>query len=127
MCRFLPVLSAFVLLGMAAAQPAPLAKPAVSPAARGLPLESVTVNGERQVPDAVISGFVESITSPSRAGKIARWNHGICPKTTGLEPKFAAYVSWRLRDIAAQIGAPVDSGKSCKPNIHIIFSDEPQA
>jgi hypothetical protein len=103
----------------AAAQP-------VSPAP-SLPLESVTVNGARQVLDAVITDYVKSITSPSRAGKITRWSQGVCPKTTGLQPKFAAYVSWRIRDIAAAIGAPVDSAQSCKPNIHVIFSDHPQA
>jgi hypothetical protein len=97
-----------------------LAQPAKLP-------ESVTVTGLRQMPDEVIDKFVESITSPNRAGKIVRWNKGVCPKTSGLAPKFAFYVSWRIRDVAGQVGAPVDPAKSCTANIHVIFTDQPQA
>jgi hypothetical protein len=129
MFRFLSAMSGFALLGavLATAQPMPPARPPVNSLATGLPVESVTVNGMRQVPDAVINNFVEYITSPSRAGKLTRWNKGVCPETIGLQPKFAAYVSWRVRDIATQVGAPVDSGKSCKTNVRIIFIDQPQA
>jgi hypothetical protein len=52
--------------------------------------EDITVNGLRNVPDAVIDKFIGAITSPARAGKIAGWKTGVCPKTTGLAPKFAA-------------------------------------
>jgi hypothetical protein len=89
--------------------------------------EDITVNGLRNVQGAVIDKFVGAITSPARAGKIARWKAGVCPKTTGLAPKFAAYITWRVRDIARQIGAPVADASDCKPNIHIMFMDQPQA
>ena len=85
------------------------------------------MNGLRNVPEAIIDKFVGSLTSPARAGKIARWKTGVCPMTTGLAPKFAAYISWRVRDVARQIGAPVAADDGCKPNIHIIFIDQPQA
>jgi hypothetical protein len=91
------------------------------------PTEDITVNGLRQVPDAVIDKFVGSITSPARAGKIARWKTGVCPMTIGLPPKFAAYITWRVRDVARLIGAPVATDAACRPNIHIIFIDQPQA
>jgi hypothetical protein len=119
---------AILFFGLAAALAGPAAaqtKPA-GPVAAGLPLESVTVTDSRQVPDAVIAGFVDSVTSPSHAGKIARWNQGVCPKTTGLAAKFTDYISGRIRDVAAKSGAPVDGGASCKPNIHVIFIDQPQ-
>jgi len=86
---------------------------------------NVTVNGLRRAPDTVIAKFVEFLTSPSRVGKIARWHQRVCPKTTGLAPKLAAYVAWRVRDIATQIGVPLDSGTNT--NIHIMFLDQPQA
>jgi hypothetical protein len=89
--------------------------------------EDITVPGMRQVPGAVIDTFVGAITSPARAGKIARWTTGVCPRTMGLSPKFADYVTWRVRDVARQIGAPVAADEGCKPNIHIIFIDQPQA
>lgn len=89
--------------------------------------ENITVPGLRRVPDAVIDTFVGAITAPARAGKIARWQTGVCPRTTGLSPKFADYVTWRVRDVARQIGAPVAEDAACKPNIHIIFIDQPQA
>jgi len=91
------------------------------------PTEDVTVNGLRQVPNTVIDTFVGALTAPARAGKIARWRTGVCPQTTGLAPKFAEYISWRVRDVARQIGAPVAADAACKPNIHIVFIDQPQA
>jgi hypothetical protein len=48
---------------------------------------------------------------------LARWRGGmqsICPLTEGLTPGYDAFVTARLRAIAAYVGAPVESNAQCK-------------
>ncbi len=100
-----------VLAGAAQAQPAPT--------------ESVTVTGARS--RQVIQGFVQSFAMPTRrAGKLARWEDGVCPITVGLKPAFAKFVGQRLKAVAAEVGAPVNDRAGCKPNIEIVFTTNPQ-
>lgn len=100
----------------ASAQPAPLA-----------PLESVTVTATKPSQVAIAS-FVETRTAPTRmTGKVARWKTPICPQTLGLGDKFAKYLTQRIRDVAAAVGAPVDADPACKPNIEVAFTTTPQA
>ncbi len=88
--------------------------------------ESVTVTGTRD--RQVLEKFVEGFTIPSRiTGKMARWQDGICPVTVGLAPRFTAFITRRVRDVAAEAGAPVNAGTGCKPNIEIVFTATPQA
>jgi hypothetical protein len=102
------------------------AEPA-SPAKEGAPLESITVTASKPT-EAAINGFVTAHATPTRvAGKLARWKTGICPLTVGLAPLFAKYVTQRVRDVAASVGAPVDKDASCKANIQIVFTTTPQA
>ncbi len=91
------------------------------------PIESVTVTGTRASEQAV-KGFVAANTAPTRmAGKITRWKDGICPKVIGLPKKFADFVAQHVRDVAKQVGAPVDASVTCKTNIDIVFTTKPQA
>jgi len=112
----------FVLLllaagGRALAQDAP----------RPVPTENVTVTGIKDV-DQAVTKFVGSMTVPTRtADKIARWKQGVCPLTAGLRPEAVKFVTKRVKDVAAQVGAPVNDRENCKPNIEIIFTTTPQA
>jgi hypothetical protein len=91
------------------------------------PTESVTVTGIKDV-EAAVSKFVETMTVPTHvANKLARWKEGICPTTTGLRPEAVKIINNRIRDIAAQVGAPVNDKGSCQPNIEIVFTTAPQA
>jgi hypothetical protein len=93
-----------------------------------LPTEHVTVTGDKAASDATVNHFVQSFTAPSYlTGKAARWETGICPVTMGLAPKFAVFVTRRVREIAAKAGAPVDKDEHCRPNIEIVFTTAPQA
>jgi hypothetical protein len=114
MARFrLALLAIFALPALALAQPA------------AAPSESVTVTGTRS--REVMQDFVKSLAAPTRfTGKIARWNDGICPIVAGLPPGFAKFVSDRLREVAAQAGAPVNNKAACRPNIEIAFTTKPQ-
>jgi hypothetical protein len=88
--------------------------------------EHVTVTGTRS--RAVLQDFVQSLASPGRiTGKLARWEDGVCPVTVGLKPQYADFISRRIKDVAAQVGAPVNARPSCKPNIEIVFTTKPQA
>lgn len=89
-------------------------------------LESITVIATRPS-EAVIDHFIFSRAAPTRVtGKLARWKSGICPTTMGLGDKYAKYMTERIRNVAASVGAPVDSDASCKPNIEVIFTTAPQ-
>jgi hypothetical protein len=63
------------------------------------------------------------------ARNLARWRGGkqsICPLTRGLMPAYDAFVTARLRAVAAYVGAPVDSDPQCKTDVQILFTSHPQ-
>jgi hypothetical protein len=65
----------------------------------------------------------------STTGNLARWRGGrqsICPLTEGLTPGYNAFVTARLRALAAYVGAPVQSDPQCKSNVQILFTNNPQ-
>lgn len=91
-------------------------------------IESVVVTAPRMRTTDIIDKFV--MTHATRApalGKLTRWKLGICPQTTGLPPAFAKLVTERVREIAGAAGAPLADGPSCRVNIEIVFTREPQA
>ena len=66
----------------------------------------------------------------STKGNLARWRGGlqsICPLTEGLSPGYNAFVTARLRALAAYVGAPVQADPQCKANVHIRFTTNPQS
>jgi len=80
-----------------------------------------------QASEQAVGAFVESHSSVSRIGKIARWEEGVCPSVTGLAPTFTKFIAKRVRDLAAQVGAPVNADENCKSNIDVVFTTDPQA
>jgi hypothetical protein len=65
----------------------------------------------------------------STTRNLARWRGGmqsICPITGGLTPGYNAFVTARLRALAAYVGAPVQSDPQCKANVQILFTNNPQ-
>ena len=82
----------------------------------------------RNAPQQVVDHFVQTFAAPTHmTGKMARWENGVCPNTLGLGPKFASFITARVREIATQVGAPVDRTGSCRTNIQIVFTTAPQA
>jgi hypothetical protein len=89
------------------------------------PSDSVTVTGAKD--RLTVHRFVQTFTAPTRiTGKIARWETPICPLTVGLRSTHARYISQRVREVAAKVGAPVNDKAGCKPNIEIVFTTAPQ-
>ena len=78
------------------------------------------------VADSAVGEFVDSHASVARLGKIARWENGVCPSVAGLPPNFVKFITKRVRDVAASVGAPVDPSETCQANINIVFTTKPQ-
>ncbi|MEO8300756.1 MAG: hypothetical protein ABI608_03115, partial [Rhizomicrobium sp.] len=70
--------------------------------------------------------FVDSHSAVTRLDKIARWEEGVCPQVTGLPANFIKFITKRVRDLAAQVGAPVNPDENCRSNIEVIFTTKPQ-
>jgi len=60
---------------------------------------------------------------------LARWRGGkqsICPLTVGLRPEDNAFVTARVRALAAYVGAPVQADPRCASNVRMIFTSSPR-
>ncbi len=89
--------------------------------------ESVTITGIKPS-QAAIRKFLDGMTVPTRAtGKLARWKDGVCPLVLGVRPEVGAVLVKKIRDVAAEVGAPVNASDGCPNNIEVIFTAEPQA
>jgi hypothetical protein len=87
----------------------------------------VTVEASKIPPEKVIAGFVKSYAAPSiHSDKIPKWAQGICPIAEGLSPSLNLGVPALLKQLAAQVGAPVGK-EPCNTNVEIIFTRTPQA
>ncbi len=91
--------------------------------------ETIYSDAQRQIDLDHSRRVVETMLAPSFSidGQYARWKQPVCPHVYGLTPVAAYIVERRIRDVAAQVGAPVDRQDPCIPNIGIIFSAQPQA
>lgn len=102
---------------------------AQSPSQSGTVVPGVTVQGRKPNPGPAVvptpeqRAFVKSHAAPSRIGQMTRWRQSICPTTLGLSDAMNAFVSERVKAVAAEVGAP--SGP-CKSNVVIVFTTEPQ-
>ncbi|HEX4270342.1 MAG TPA: hypothetical protein VHZ32_03115 [Rhizomicrobium sp.] len=91
-----------------------------------LPPESVTVIATRPS-EETIRAFVETRGARTYVlDRMARWTSKVCPLTIGLGDKYARYITQRIRDVAAAVGAPVDQDPGCRPNIEVVFTTAPQ-
>jgi hypothetical protein len=94
------------------------------------PADTVVVTGLRLKPeklDTMIGDFVQVHGQHApRTTQIARWDEPVCPLVQNVPADFAAFISTRIRAIAQAVGAP-RAAPSCKTNVDIIFTDQPQA
>jgi hypothetical protein len=59
-------------------------------------------------------------------GKIARWKTSNCPMTVGLPDKFNLFITQRIIQLAMAAGAPLVSNGTCRPNVVVLATPEPQ-
>jgi hypothetical protein len=94
------------------------------------PLDEVTVIGkmDKRTLDRVVNQFVQSHAKPSPIiSQIGRWHDKVCPRVTGLQPNFNEFVERQIKRNARAVGAPAPAdGKTCKTNVEVVFTPEPQ-
>jgi hypothetical protein len=108
--------------------PGALAQSAANPDRK--PPDTVVVTGQRsaQDVDTIVSQFIDVHAAKNRkTGQYMRddvWP--LCPVTLGMPPAFNAFVTARVRAVAEKVGARTDKEGACKPNVEILFTDEPE-
>jgi beta-lactamase regulating signal transducer with metallopeptidase domain len=91
------------------------------------PLEEVVVTAKRIRDFVRTRNFVRTYTAPSSfLDQISRWQTPLCVQTVGLAKGYNAYVTARLKEIAAQIGAPAAKNEPCDVNLDVVFTEHPQ-
>jgi hypothetical protein len=123
-----------VLAGTCAAQPSQTSQPPAAPPAADTPTEvkGVTVTASRRRAmtnlSRAVDRFAASHGAPARKSEqLARWETPMCIATVGLDPAYNAFITDRIRAVAAVVGAPVEPpGRKCDPNVEIFFSETPQ-
>jgi hypothetical protein len=124
MKRFTILLLASVLAFSPVASAQQQAKPEETP---GIGVESVIVTAPALRTEKALDNFIIAHSTPTQwLGKIARWKNGICPLTVGLSSNLNLYISQRIIRVAMMTGAPLDKGETCRPNILVIATDQPQ-
>jgi hypothetical protein len=95
------------------------------------PLTVIAPKAQQEKLPALVNRFVEEHSATSRIDQLSRWAGPVCPQTGGLSTPFDAYVTARVKAVAASVGAPVDKRPNrnfpCKTNLLIVFTTTPQA
>jgi hypothetical protein len=103
------------------------------PAASAADLAEITVIAPRPPTASEVAGdnvmiFINSHGKPktSGTGTLSRWKEAVCIKTAGLPAAYEDYVSARIEAIAAAVKSPQEKRHPCRPNVYVIFTNEPQ-
>src|SRR6188508_2766126 len=92
-------------------------------------METVYSDAMKERDQTLARRFVQSLLkSPiTMEDQYAKWTVPVCPHVYGLAPGPTYVVERRIRDVAAQVGAPVDRDEFCRHNVSIIVTEDPQA
>ena len=103
------------------------------PGAPAPDLAEITVIAPRPPTASEVAGdnvmtFINSHSKPksSGTGTLSRWKEAVCVKTEGLPAAFEDYVSARIEAIASAAKTPQQKRSPCRPNVFVIFTNEPQ-
>ena len=118
-------LSLALLLSAAAIVPV-LAQPARPPITPGV--ESVYSDAQRAADQDLSRRFVEGVLAPgySFENQYAKWTRPVCPNVVGMSAMSKYLLERRIREVAQEVGAPVDRSDPCTPNVTIFVTPEPQ-
>ena len=119
-------LAALALSATAAQAHAP---PAAEPPTPASTVSGVTVTAPEKANPLVNpeSQFVRSHLPEGQSDQLPRFRDAICVSVIGLPPEFGAFVAKRVTDMAEKVRAPVAKAANCAPNVHVIFTPQPQA
>jgi hypothetical protein len=119
-----------LISGGAAAQPpsnsdSPGSQPSKGSASAKLP--QITVEAQRRDTEKRVHEFVSHVPVMSNSDEsFARWDTPICPLIAGLPRDDGEFVLTRLSEIAASVGAPLDS-RECRANFIVLVTSDPAA
>jgi hypothetical protein len=101
----------------------------VSTSALAQPQEPETVYADAERDRTVAGATVQAVLDPVYGvdDQFARWKIPICLNVYGVRPLAKYEIERRIRDIAQQVGAPVDRRDPCVPNVTIIFTGDTRA
>jgi hypothetical protein len=81
----------------------------------------------RKLEREIIPRFIDLHALPNaRQEQIGRWFVSICPETQGLKSKEDEFVTKRILEIAARVGAPAATSSECQTDVDIVFTSDPQ-
>jgi hypothetical protein len=90
-------------------------------------LPQITVEAQRRETEKRVHEFVSHVPVMSNTDEsFARWDTPICPLIAGLSRDDGEFVLTRLSEIAASVGAPLDSRK-CRANFIVLVTSDPVA
>ena len=90
--------------------------------------ENLAVTESKLAPEEALQAFVRSYAVPAPVnGKMTRWKAPLCPVATGLPAEASKLVVDRVIQVAGIVGAPAAKSDTCKPNVDIVFTLDPQA
>jgi len=110
-----------LLILLAAARPAAAQAPAVTAEP-----ETIHSDAQRENKGSIAGETVQAVLDPVYGvdGQYARWKTPLCLNVYGLKPAAKILVERRIRQIAAQVGAPVERRDPCTPNATIAFTTD---
>lgn len=90
--------------------------------------ETVYSEAQRDEDLSLSRRTIDAVLTPpdSIEGQFARWRRPICINVYGLAPLAKLAVERRIRQIAEQVGAPLDRADPCTPTVLIAFTDSPR-
>jgi hypothetical protein len=107
-----------------------LAPPAASgPASPASTVSGVIVTAPEK-PNPLVnpeSQFVRSHLPEGQSDQFPRFRDAVCIKVQGLPPEFDAFIAKRIVEVAGEVHAPIAKAANCLPNVHVIFTAQPQA
>jgi hypothetical protein len=118
------VVSRLALLG-AFFMVAPLTAAVVQADNAKSPVDSVTVEAQRQALEKQVAGFVSGAMVHYQDQSLARWDKAVCPLVAGMPRDQGEFMLARLSQIAANAGAQLAPEK-CTANLFIIVTRQPQ-
>jgi len=114
-------------LGTAAFGQQPAAQPHAPVSSAKGPLDTVTVEGqrERKEVEREVNDFVFAVAVRSLHDSLSRWNTSVCPLVAGLPKEQGEFVLARLSQIAREAKAPL-AGEHCQANFYIVVTPQPE-
>jgi hypothetical protein len=92
-------------------------------------VETVYSDAQREADQDLSRRFVTGLLAPSATfeNQYAKWKRAVCPNVYGMSASAKYVLERRIRDVAQEVGAPVDRADSCTPNVTIVVTPQPQA